>query len=60
VDRNTGNVFCESCMKEVGVNTDIFRVIISTYSFSWKCEQFGKQLVFTGEKQQLPEEVLLL
>ena len=49
---------------EVGVKTDIFRVIISRpiYSFLWKCEQFGKQLVFiaTGEKQQLPEEVVLL
>ena len=43
--------FCESCTKEVGVKTDIFRVIISIYSFSWKCKQFGKQLVFTGEKQ---------
>ena len=54
--------FCESCTKEVGVKTDIFRVIISIYSFSWKCKQFGKQLVLiaNGEKQQLPEEVLLL
>ena len=62
MDRNTGNVFCEGCMKEVGVNTDILRVIISIYSFSWKCKQFGKQLVLiaNGEKQQLPEEVPLL
>ena len=62
VDRNTGMFFCEGCMKEVGVKTDISRVIISIYSFSWKCKQFGKQLVLiaNGEKQQLPEEILLL
>ena len=62
MDRNTGNVFCEGCVKEVGVKTDISRVIISIYSFSWKCKQFGKQLVLiaNGEKQQLPEEILLL